>query len=292
MKTLFGGGSTSASSKSGYSALPKALQAGFNGLGEAVGQFTNPNNPGVTDMFTPTPLSGAENSAIANINKGFAPTQESINADMAMQMNPYNDQVIGEINRQGQGQYSVLKQAMDAAGQSGSNRTLLGANDVDLSRQGVIGNFLNNQFNTSMQNALTTLPGGRASDASNQLSVGDMIRKLMMQTKQAPIAALQAGTNMIAPFTAGGTTSSSGSNNNGIFAPISFSDRSLKENIIPLGKENGHNIYEFNYRGEDKKYIGVMADEVQEINPEAVTDINGHMAVNYDMIGVIFREAT
>lgn len=222
VKQLFGGGGGSNSQKSGYSALPKELQKAFTPMGQAVAQYTNPNNPGVKEAFTPTPLSGAENNAVDNINKGFAPTADSIKSDMALQMNPYNDSVISEINRQGTGQFSVMKQALTNAGQSGSNREILGANDVDLSRQNVIGSFLNNQFNTSMNNALTTMPQGRASDASNQLSVGDMIRKLAMQTAQAPITALQAGTGMIAPFTAGGTASGSNSNNNGIFKPIGF----------------------------------------------------------------------
>ena len=224
MKTLFGGskqGSTQSSS-SGYSALPAALQKAFDPLGEAIGKFTNPNNPGVTEAFTPTPLSTAEQSAVGNVNAGFAPTATSINADMAMQLNPFNDSVISEINRQGQGEYSIMKQAMDAAGQSGSNRDILGANDVDLSRMNTIGQFLQSQFNTGMNNALTVLPQARSNDATNQLNIGDLLRKLDLATKQAPVTALQAGTGMIAPFTAGGTQtgSSTGSSQNGIFKSI------------------------------------------------------------------------
>ena len=220
MKTLFGGSSQKSSSKSGFSALPKQLQGSFTDLGLQISPFTNPNNAGVKEMFTPSPLSGAENSAIANINAGFSPNAASVKSDMALQMNPYNESVISEINRQGQGEYSVLKQAENAAGQYGSNRTLLGANDIDLSRQNLIGTFLNNQFQTAMNNALSVLPQERAADASNQLSVGDMIRQLALTTSQAPIKALQTGIGMIAPFTAGGTTSGSGSSQGGIFKSI------------------------------------------------------------------------
>jgi hypothetical protein len=70
-----------------------------------------------------------------------------------------------------------------------------------------------------------------------------------------------------------------------------FSDERLKENIVPVGVENGHNIYEFNYKNEPDKYIGVMAQEVEKITPDAVTEIGGYKAVNYDMIGVKFRAA-
>ena len=301
MKTLFGGssgGGGTTSQTSGYSALPAALKASFDPLGQAVGQYTNPNNPGVINSFTPAPLSTAEQGAVSNVNAGFAPTSSSVASDMALQMNPYNDSVISEINRQGQGDYSVLKQAMDSAGQTGSNRSLLGANDIDLSRQNLIGSFLGNQFNTSMNNALTTLPQARTSDAMNQLNIGDLLRKLDLAQKQAPVTALQAGTGMLAPFMAGGTQSgvTQGTNTQngivpGIASLFALSDPRLKENITPKGTENGHNIYEFNYRGEKQKYIGVMADEVQKTYPQAVGEIHGFLAVNYPMIGVNFREA-
>ncbi len=70
-----------------------------------------------------------------------------------------------------------------------------------------------------------------------------------------------------------------------------FSDRSLKENIKPIGEENGFNVYEFNYITDpDVTYVGVMADEVELVKPEAVAEIDGFKAVNYELIGVTFRE--
>jgi hypothetical protein len=79
----------------------------------------------------------------------------------------------------------------------------------------------------------------------------------------------------------------------GILASLAgfFSDPRLKENIKPVGVENGHNVYEFNYRGGDTKYIGVMADEVLETVPDAVHEVNGYLAVDYSKIGVNFRES-
>lgn len=70
------------------------------------------------------------------------------------------------------------------------------------------------------------------------------------------------------------------------------SDKELKENIKPIGTENGFNIYEFNYKGDDTKFIGVMAQEVQEVKPEAVMkDSEGYLMVDYGKIGVEFRRA-
>lgn len=50
-----------------------------------------------------------------------------------------------------------------------------------------------------------------------------------------------------------------------------FSDRRLKENIKKVGKlHNGLDVYSFNYKDSKVTQIGLMADEVKEINPEAV----------------------
>jgi len=68
-----------------------------------------------------------------------------------------------------------------------------------------------------------------------------------------------------------------------------MSDRRLKENIVEAGTKNGHKLYSFSYIGDDKRYIGVMAQEVQETNPEAVGEIDGYLAVDYDAIGLEMR---
>lgn len=69
------------------------------------------------------------------------------------------------------------------------------------------------------------------------------------------------------------------------------SDIRLKENIVFSHEENGHKIYEFNYKSEPKtRYSGVMAQEVININPSAVIEENGYYKVNYDMLGVTMKK--
>lgn len=71
-----------------------------------------------------------------------------------------------------------------------------------------------------------------------------------------------------------------------------WSDRALKRDIKLVGRENGFNVYEFRYKGNPSAlYRGVMADEVEQIIPEAVTEIGGYKTVNYPMIGVEFMRA-
>lgn len=73
-------------------------------------------------------------------------------------------------------------------------------------------------------------------------------------------------------------------------ALMAVSDIRLKENIEPAGTENGHKVYTFNYKGDSRRFRGVMAQEVAQTHPEAVIDVNGVLAVNYGAIGVEFKE--
>ncbi len=70
-----------------------------------------------------------------------------------------------------------------------------------------------------------------------------------------------------------------------------FSDARLKDNIEHIGEENGFPVYTFNYKGDDKRFIGVMAQDVEQIMPDAVGERDGYKTVNYDMIGVEMRSA-
>lgn len=214
MKALFGGYSQSSSStnNSGFSALPAALQQAFTNMGTSVDQYTNPSNPGVTAAFTPMPQTTAETGAINSINNGLGvPTADSINSDVAMQMNPYNSSVISQLDNQAQGNFSILKQALTQAGQNGSDREALGANDIDMQNNNQINSFLGGEYNTALQNALTTIPQAQVANAQNVMSAGAFQRALALQTAQAPVTALQAGTSMLSPFVTGGTSTSTGS---------------------------------------------------------------------------------
>lgn len=290
-----GGGS----SRSGFAALPRQLKESFTQLGTGIPQYTDPNNPGVTSMFTPMGQTADETQAFSMLRGGFAPTEESIRSNVAMQMNPYMDTVIDEVNRQAGGEFSMLKQAMNASGGLGSNREMLGANDIDLSRMNTIGGMLGNQYNMAMNNAMTTIPALQQQDAANLMQIGQFQRGLDTQTRQAPISALQTGTQMISPFVSGGKSTQPGEGIGSTLgglgslamgAGMLLSDRRLKKDIEPAGKENGHNVYYFSYLGDGRRFIGVMADEIAESNPEAVIDVGGFMAVDYGKIGVEFRE--
>ena len=62
-----------------------------------------------------------------------------------------------------------------------------------------------------------------------------------------------------------------------------FSDEDLKENIIEVGRlYNGLPIYLYTYKGDNIPHIGLLAQQVACVKPEAVfLDENGYMKVNY-----------
>lgn len=51
--------------------------------------------------------------------------------------------------------------------------------------------------------------------------------------------------------------------------------------------DNGLGFYRFSYNGGDKVYVGVMAQEVQSVMPEAVMrGSDGYLRVDYDRLGI------
>jgi hypothetical protein len=69
------------------------------------------------------------------------------------------------------------------------------------------------------------------------------------------------------------------------------SDIRLKHDIALLGRlDNGLGIYRFSYNGSNKVYVGVLAQEVMGIRPDAaVVGSDGYLRVYYEKLGVKFE---
>jgi len=347
---LFGGKKVTIPA-TGFYAQPQAYQDLYTGLLTGANNTLLPGGQFNYDMFKPTPITEGEKAGLASMAQGFTPTAQSLQSDLSMLMNPYDEYVINDLNRQAQGQNSLVKQFGNQAGQMGSNRNFLGTSDVEQNRLNSIGTFRQGQYNNSLNTIFNNLVPSRRADATGQLTGGAYGRELQAQQDQAPFNALMQGYGLfngiptefgnfgtpkqviktggglggllgglgqIASFAggpAGGFLGNIGgsllgsiggnalgqslgslfsSSAMGPYLPMGgfFSDRKLKQDIEFIGLENGHKIYEFSYKAQpDKRYIGVMADEVEELNPKAVKEIDGYKAVDYDLIGVNFREA-
>jgi hypothetical protein len=63
------------------------------------------------------------------------------------------------------------------------------------------------------------------------------------------------------------------------------SDVRVKDNIERIGThDSGIGIYKYTYKGSDTPQIGVLAQELETVKPEAVAEIGGIKHVNYKMI--------
>lgn len=71
-----------------------------------------------------------------------------------------------------------------------------------------------------------------------------------------------------------------------------FSDIRLKDDIQYEGKKNGHNIYSWTWRPEAEELglegisVGVLAHEVYEYAPEAISTDDGLLMVDYSQLGL------
>jgi hypothetical protein len=69
------------------------------------------------------------------------------------------------------------------------------------------------------------------------------------------------------------------------------SDIALKHDVVLLGYlANGLGYYRFSYLGSHKAYVGVIAQEVQNLVPDAVTrGSDGYLSVRYEQLGLKLR---
>lgn len=196
---LFGGGDTTVPA-TGFYALPEEYQDLYTGL---LGQAANvllPNGQLNTDMFTPLAKTADEQRAFEMAREGLAPTEESLREGVSMLMNPFDDYVTDGMNREAQGQYSILNQAMNSTGQFGSNRSILGANDIEQTRLNNIGQFRQGQYNNAVDSVLGRITDLKGQDITNLMNLGSFDRGLDTQTKQAPYTALNAGLGAMNQF--------------------------------------------------------------------------------------------
>ena len=157
---------------------------------------------------------------------------------------------------------------------------------------GQLGNVQNNKmFDSTQQRGV-----GQEVDAATQSQINDLINQWTggdMESWSRLGGLLSAGTGSAGNWgTQSGTSTQSsqpgwGSIVGGVLSLIGMSDRRMKTDIEPLGMAlAGVPLYQFSYRADPTKslQIGVMADEVRDIHPDAVTEIDGYDYVDYALL--------
>lgn len=245
------------------------------------------------DSFTADDFSRAQSAGqdaiMSRLNPQFARDEEALRTRLI-------NQGIGQGSDAYNREFDLFNQAkndaMTQAVLQGANYAGNIQNQALQRRQQQIGEYTTTR-NAPLNEAIALMSGVQVQNPSfNNLNYGgaapadisgEINQNYKNQLSQYNARQAAANNRSSALFSLGGTLGAAA-------MPLMFSDRRLKENARKVREENGFNIYEFNYIGDDKRYEGVMAQEVQEIMPDAVAEINGFLAVDYSKIGVEMRE--
>jgi hypothetical protein len=174
------------------------------------------------------------------------------------------------------------------SGQAGISSILRGRNDAYLNAGVVAENEKSNRLNqlggaTTLKAAEDKYPFEMKYNLLSMKAGGANARLMaaLNSFNNSANSSAQAG-GMISQYYGGG--GGGGTNTNQGNPP---SDIRLKENYYIVGKSlSGINIYEFSYKGNPKRYVGVMAHEV----PFAANKVDGYLHVDYSKIDVEFKE--
>jgi hypothetical protein len=255
--------------------LGSAINAQLGQVQNTMGQGFNPNlpstgmNPGQSyqdaymQRLAPQLAQSRESTTAALANQGIAPGTQAYENAMRQQAIKENDLLLGATT---QG-FGVGQQANQQAYNQALTNYNLPLNTLSALRTGA--QVQNPSFVNSAQQATT---GG--ADLLGAAQMGYNAQMGDFNAKQAAQANFNQGLMGL-----GGA---------GIMAA---SDIRMKENIEKVGNLNGLNVYEFDYKPEFKdeagygRFIGVMAQEVETVRPDAVvTRADGYKMVNYGVL--------
>lgn len=210
-RTLFGGTDSSQQQSSGYNALPTGAKSNLDYVSSQAANLLKGQNG--TNMFTPIGITNAEQSAF-NLEQPL--TQQGVQDLTNNYLNPYLSDLMKQIGQQYSAGNSAYQTQLASAGQNGSNRDFLNTAYNDQLQTQAIGTALANEYNTALNAGLTQ----KQQDITNLLNQGSTLRSLDLQTKQAPLSALQAlgSTTSYYPSTSQGSQQSS--TDKGIFGLI------------------------------------------------------------------------
>ena len=197
------------------------------------------------------------------------------------QQSPYYQQIMGA---QKSGEDSILRNAAATGGlRSGNVQNALYDYNTQLQNKALTDSY-NQQIqeeNRMLQGlgSLAQLPSLTTGIANQTSQIGQTLSQGQIGAQQSSNAADQA---MIGNLLGLGA----------IGAAFTGSDERLKKDIEKIGVKNGHNWYRWTWNdianriGYKGTTEGVIAQEVQKTNPDAVAMVNGYLHVNYEALGV------
>ena len=142
------------------------------------------------------------------------------------------------------------------------------------------------QAGQTLGSAAGEIAVGYEANKTNQLNALKSLQQQQMSTAAGikTQAIDQAWQNMFKTVDTAGSVMSGAGQAAGTL--LMASDRRLKENIVKIGEIQGQQIYKFNYIGDPRTTIGVIA---QEVDDETCVGLEyGYLHVNYNKL---FKEA-
>lgn len=257
-------------------ALPSSLrESALKSLGGLYG-----GSGSITDRAMASPVYQAavqqgENSVLRNASATGGLRSGSANENLAQVnqnalISAYNDQINGL-----QGLASLQSNANNIAGYTAGIGNTIGQGQI-------------NYGNTLGQGQITSAQ----TQAQGQISASDAMTNANNAAAQAVSQGQIAAANNSAQSSQNSTNNMMGLANLGIQAWGMFSDRRLKSNIKFIGEESGIRKYKWTWNklaealGLSGQGHGVMADEVEESHPDAVSIQDGYLIVDYQKLGV------
>jgi Chaperone of endosialidase len=272
--SLYNFGSTAAP---GQMALGNAL--GLNGAqGNATATQSFWNNPGIQAQLQQGGQTVMRNAAAAGGGNLSGATLGALNTlgqntasqgwnNYVSQLNPYLNFSQGTAGNIGQFGTQAGTTAANLFGGAGNTyASLFGGGGNTLA--GLFGGA-GNQTVSSQNNLINALSSLYSNQAQTNAAAGGAIAN--------DIAAQTAATNTsdanAAGFTLGGLK----------LGASLLSDERMKDDIKKVGELfDGQPIYRFRYKGLPKVHVGLMAQDVERVRPDAVTEYDGIKFVNYD----------
>lgn len=228
--------------------------------------------------------SGA-NNALANMNSNDYSNDANFKVyqdDWNRQMNQaYDANVLSNLANRGLMRSSGLQSATNSFN-----------NTMQESLADLYDNYYNRQANnlTANQNALNNLyswiTGINSGSQNNSNNVSNYnLQKRQLEDNSGLWNNLVNATGTAA----GGFFSGKNSDDVAKVATIAAaSDINVKENIVPIGQKDGYNWYEFDYKKgyglPEGRQRGVIAQEVEQVNPDAVFEVDGIKHVDYSKL--------
>lgn len=278
-------------------------QQGLATLGEGqIGRITDSistpySYDGIGNQFSTedaaTQQANAEAAYMARLNPQFSQDEEAMRTRLINQGIGQGSQAYQrEMDVFNQMKNDARSQAVLAGQQYGSNaqqqalqRRNQGISEYDAQRNAPLNEYIGLTSGVQVQNPQFSSQGYQGAQGTD---VAGLINQ-NYQNQMSQYNAKQAGSNntMSSLFGLGGSLLGAAGNAGGFASLFALSDERLKDNIELVGKEKGHNIYEFDYRDGSGRFRGVMAQDVIKTDPDAVMTMpNGYMAVNYDKLGL------